>query len=66
MKPFYFLFKWLDLKNNPLELSLKQAAGDCLNEAQCKKVKFYLLFELLGLHSEFYDWKSNVAKKLFL
>lgn len=31
------LNKWLDLKDNPLEPKLKQAAGDCLDEAQCKK-----------------------------
>ena len=29
--------KWLDLKNNPLTPELKKIAGDCLDEAQCKK-----------------------------
>ncbi len=29
--------QWLDLKNNPLNPQLKQVAGDCLDEAQCKK-----------------------------
>ena len=33
----FVLFKWLDLKDNPLNPALKQAAGDCLDEAQCKK-----------------------------
>lgn len=28
--------KWLDLKGNPLELELSQAAGDCLDEKGCK------------------------------
>jgi hypothetical protein len=32
-----FLIKWLDLKNNPLTNDLKKLAGDCLDEAQCKK-----------------------------
>uniref|UniRef100_W5MZB8 Leucine-rich repeat-containing protein 59 n=1 Tax=Lepisosteus oculatus TaxID=7918 RepID=W5MZB8_LEPOC len=29
--------KWLDLKDNPLEPSLAKAAGDCLDEKQCKQ-----------------------------
>ncbi len=29
--------KWLDLKDNPLEASLAKAAGDCLDEKQCKQ-----------------------------
>lgn len=29
--------QWLDLKDNPLVEPLKKAAGDCFNEAQCKK-----------------------------
>lgn len=29
--------KWLDLKDNPLELGLAKAAGDCLDEKQCKQ-----------------------------
>jgi len=29
--------KWLDLKDNPLELTLAKAAGDCLDEKQCKQ-----------------------------
>uniref|UniRef100_A0A914WJ09 Leucine rich repeat containing 59 n=1 Tax=Plectus sambesii TaxID=2011161 RepID=A0A914WJ09_9BILA len=28
--------KWLDLKDNPLEPALAKAAGDCLDEKQCK------------------------------
>ncbi len=27
----------MDLKDNPLAPELKKAAGDCLDEAQCKK-----------------------------
>ncbi|KAH3839570.1 hypothetical protein DPMN_113002 [Dreissena polymorpha] len=29
--------KWLDLKDNPLVPELRKVAGDCLDEAQCKK-----------------------------
>ncbi|XP_062330937.1 leucine-rich repeat-containing protein 59 [Osmerus eperlanus] len=29
--------KWLDLKDNPLEPQLAMAAGDCLDEKQCKQ-----------------------------
>lgn len=29
--------KWLDLKDNPLEANLAKAAGDCLDEKQCKQ-----------------------------
>lgn len=31
------VLKWLDLKDNPLELGLAKAAGDCLDEKQCKQ-----------------------------
>lgn len=29
--------QWLDLKDNPLDLDLKKYAGECNDEAQCKK-----------------------------
>ena len=29
--------QWLDLKENPLEPELRKAAGECGDEAQCKK-----------------------------
>lgn len=29
--------RWLDLKDNPLEPDLARAAGDCLDEKQCKQ-----------------------------
>lgn len=29
--------KWLDLKDNPLDADLAKAAGDCLDEKQCKQ-----------------------------
>lgn len=29
--------KWLDLKDNPLEAGLAKAAGDCLDEKQCRQ-----------------------------
>lgn len=29
--------KWLDLKDNPLDPDLAKAAGDCLDEKQCKQ-----------------------------
>lgn len=29
--------QWLDLKENPLESELKRAAGDCNNEADCRR-----------------------------
>ncbi|TWW82258.1 Leucine-rich repeat-containing protein 59 [Takifugu flavidus] len=29
--------RWLDLKDNPLEPNLAKAAGDCLDEKQCKQ-----------------------------
>lgn len=35
--------QWLDLKDNPLKPQLKQAAGDCLDEAQCKKCAINVL-----------------------
>lgn len=29
--------KWLDLKDNPLDEGLKKAAGDCLDDVQCRR-----------------------------
>lgn len=29
--------QWLDLKENPLEAELRKAAGECGDEAQCKR-----------------------------
>lgn len=29
--------KWLDLKDNPLHKSFRNVAGDCLDDAQCRK-----------------------------
>lgn len=29
--------QWLDLKDNPLDSDLKKVAGECSDEAQCKK-----------------------------
>ncbi|CAN9508805.1 unnamed protein product [Ophioblennius macclurei] len=35
--------KWLDLKDNPLEPTLAKAAGDCLDEKQCKQCALKVL-----------------------
>ncbi|XP_072312740.1 leucine-rich repeat-containing protein 59 isoform X1 [Eucyclogobius newberryi] len=44
--------KWLDLKDNPLELSLSKAAGDCLDERQCRQCAAKVLEHMRGLQEE--------------
>nr|XP_040033339.1 leucine-rich repeat-containing protein 59 isoform X1 [Gasterosteus aculeatus aculeatus] len=44
--------KWLDLKDNPLEADLAKAAGDCLDEKQCKQCAAQVLQHMRGLHEE--------------
>ncbi|XP_054454301.1 leucine-rich repeat-containing protein 59 [Anoplopoma fimbria] len=44
--------KWLDLKDNPLEADLAKAAGDCLDEKQCKQCATKVLQHMRGLQDE--------------
>ncbi|XP_020486461.1 leucine-rich repeat-containing protein 59 [Labrus bergylta] len=44
--------KWLDLKDNPLEPDLAKAAGDCLDEKQCKQCSSKVLQHMRGLQEE--------------
>uniref|UniRef100_A0A3Q4BYA6 Leucine rich repeat containing 59 n=1 Tax=Mola mola TaxID=94237 RepID=A0A3Q4BYA6_MOLML len=44
--------KWLDLKDNPLEPSLAKAAGDCLDEKQCKQCASRVLQHMRGLQED--------------
>lgn len=44
--------KWLDLKDNPLELGLAKAAGDCLDERQCRQCATKVLQHMRGLQEE--------------
>lgn len=44
--------RWLDLKDNPLEPGLAKAAGDCLDEKQCKQCASRVLQHMRGLQEE--------------
>ncbi|KAM7381263.1 hypothetical protein PAMA_012215 [Pampus argenteus] len=44
--------KWLDLKDNPLEPVLAKAAGDCLDEKQCKQCSSKVLQHMRGIQDE--------------
>ncbi|TRY56651.1 hypothetical protein DNTS_014130 [Danionella cerebrum] len=44
--------KWLDLKDNPLEPNLAKAAGDCLDEKQCKQCASKVLQHMKLLQEE--------------
>lgn len=44
--------KWLDLKDNPLEPSLAKAAGDCLDERQCRQCASKVLLHMRALQEE--------------
>ncbi|XP_061519844.1 leucine-rich repeat-containing protein 59 [Phycodurus eques] len=44
--------KWLDLKDNPLDEGLAKAAGDCLDEKQCKLCATMVLKHMLMLQDE--------------
>ena len=41
--------KWLDLKNNPLDEHIKSAAGECLNDKQCKNCARNVCLSTLSL-----------------
>lgn len=44
--------KWLDLKDNPLEAGLAKAAGDCLDEKQCKQCASKVLEHMRAIQDE--------------
>ncbi|XP_076008028.1 leucine-rich repeat-containing protein 59 isoform X2 [Genypterus blacodes] len=44
--------KWLDLKDNPLEPSLAKAAGDCLDEKQCKQCASKVLQHMRAIQED--------------
>uniref|UniRef100_UPI0037E93957 leucine-rich repeat-containing protein 59 isoform X2 n=1 Tax=Semicossyphus pulcher TaxID=241346 RepID=UPI0037E93957 len=44
--------KWLDLKDNPLDPVLAKAAGDCLDEKQCKQCATKVLQHMRGIQEE--------------
>ncbi|XP_030256921.1 leucine-rich repeat-containing protein 59 isoform X2 [Sparus aurata] len=44
--------KWLDLKDNPLEAGLAKAAGDCLDEKQCKQCANKVLQHMRDIQEE--------------
>ncbi|KAG8446321.1 hypothetical protein GDO86_013958 [Hymenochirus boettgeri] len=44
--------KWLDLKDNPLNPTLSKAAGDCLDEKQCKECAQRVLQHMQSLQLE--------------
>ncbi|XP_019726453.1 leucine-rich repeat-containing protein 59 [Hippocampus comes] len=44
--------KWLDLKDNPLDAGLAKAAGDCLDEKQCKQCATRVLKHMQILQEE--------------
>ncbi|XP_030631172.1 leucine-rich repeat-containing protein 59 [Chanos chanos] len=44
--------KWLDLKDNPLEPELAKAAGDCLDEKQCRQCASRVLQHMKVLQEE--------------
>lgn len=44
--------KWCDLKDNPLEAELAKAAGDCLDEKQCKQCASKVLQHMRELQDE--------------
>ncbi|KAK2820599.1 hypothetical protein Q5P01_023558 [Channa striata] len=44
--------KWLDLKDNPLEPGLAKAAGDCLDEKQCKQCATKVLQHMRAIQDE--------------
>ncbi|XP_017289417.1 leucine-rich repeat-containing protein 59 [Kryptolebias marmoratus] len=44
--------KWLDLKDNPLETGLAKAAGDCLDEKQCKQCATKVLQHMRAIQED--------------
>nr|XP_046233092.1 leucine-rich repeat-containing protein 59 isoform X2 [Scatophagus argus] len=44
--------KWLDLKDNPLDAGLAKAAGDCLDEKQCRQCASRVLQHMRTIQDE--------------
>ncbi|XP_046334725.2 leucine-rich repeat-containing protein 59-like [Haliotis rufescens] len=55
--------KWLDLKDNPLDPGLKQVAGDCLDETQCRKCAKNVLVYMKQANSEAERRKQKLLKE---
>ncbi|GFO45454.1 leucine-rich repeat-containing protein 59 [Plakobranchus ocellatus] len=56
--------RWLDLKDNPLEEGLKKNAGDCLDEAQCRKCATRILMYMTDLDEQLEkQWQLKKQKK---
>ncbi|XP_064609021.1 leucine-rich repeat-containing protein 59-like [Liolophura sinensis] len=53
--------KWLDLKDNPLDEGLKKAAGDCLDDVQCRRCAQQVLAFMKAINS---DLERRKQKKL--
>jgi hypothetical protein len=63
MNSIFFIFKWLDLKNNPLNPQLKQVAGDCLDEKDCKKCAQSVIKYMKQLSSDEERKKQEIFKQ---
>ncbi|KAK3100141.1 hypothetical protein FSP39_015249 [Pinctada imbricata] len=55
--------KWLDLKDNPLKEDLKKAAGDCLDEKQCKTCAKNVITYMKHINSELERRKQKELQK---
>ncbi|KAL3879743.1 hypothetical protein ACJMK2_032029 [Sinanodonta woodiana] len=62
---FYKLqkLKWLDLKDNPLEEELKGVAGDCLDEAQCKKCATQVVKYMFQMNERLVSFRKQQEKE---
>ncbi|MCP9257364.1 Leucine-rich repeat-containing protein 59 [Dirofilaria immitis] len=58
--------KWLDLKGNPLELELSQAAGDCSDETGCKMAALNVVQLMRNrsiLHQRLFEKQKSIKKQ---
>lgn len=55
--------KWLDVKGNPLEPALAEAAGDCLNEAECRRCASEMLIYMKQIQVEVRKKQQENARK---
>lgn len=55
--------KWLDLKGNPLNPSLRKVAGDCLNQRECETAARNVIAYLQKLQIQMETEKQEKLRK---
>merc|ERR1712096_509355 len=55
--------RWLDVKGNPLNTSIASVAGDCLDDAGCRKCAKSVVEAMKGVQAELEEVKQKKLKE---